>query len=124
MDNIIKKTYITELDRSILIYGSITCLDETNSSDEVDLISPHKKIRFKNQITLEAARVKDDEIIKVANNKMQNFGILLTKIDKRIGKKKAEISYPLIDTFHIKALQNLEEYNKLNPIDIRLIQVK
>ena len=38
--------YITELDSNILIYGSITFLDETNSSSEVDLIIPQKKIRF------------------------------------------------------------------------------
>ena len=123
MDNIIKKTYITELDRNILIYRSTV----TNSSHEVDRITPQKKIRvnlqndvIKNRITLELARGKDEEITRLTNNKIRNFGILSTKMYKRIGQKRIEIPYQLIDAFHVKALQNIEDYEKLNPINIRI----
>ena len=114
-----------------MIYGSITYLGETASTDEVNLITPQKKIRFnfqndtyKSQIALELARVKDEKVINVTNKKIQNLGILSSKTDKRIGPKRTEMSYQLIDTFHIKALQNLEEYDKLNPINIRNIEIR
>ena len=77
MDNIIKKTYFTELDRNILIYGSITYLGKIGCSDEVDLITLSKRIKFnfqkdfiKNKITLELGRVKEEEVIKVTDNKI------------------------------------------------------
>ena len=83
LGNIITKTYINELERSILIYVSITYLGEINSTNEVDLITPQKKISFKfpknvykSQIDLELAKVKDEEKINMTNNKIQNFGIL------------------------------------------------
>ena len=127
LDSLIKKTYITKLDRNILMYALLTYLGETISTDEVDLITPKKKIRFnfqndtyKSQIALELARVKDEEVIKVANKKIWNFGILSTKTNKIIAQKRTEMSYHLIDTAHIKALQNLEEYDKLNSINIRI----
>ena len=69
---------------------------------------------------LELAKVKEYKIIKVTNNKIQNFGILSTKSDKRIGQKRTEMSYQLIDTCQVKALQNLEDYHKFNPINIRI----
>ena len=110
-----------------MIYGSITSLGETTSTDQVDLIIPQKKIRFnfqndtyKSQIALELARVKDEEVINGTDKKIRNFVILSTKTNKRIGQKKTEMSWQLIHTFHIKALQNLEEYDKLNPINIRI----
>ena len=43
-------------------------------------------------MTLELARVKDEAIIKVTNNKIRNFGILLIKTDKGIGQKGTEMS--------------------------------
>ena len=83
LGNITTKTYINELERSILIYVSITYLGEINSTNEVDLITPQKKISFKfpknvykSQIDLELAKVKDEEKINITNNKIQNFGIL------------------------------------------------
>ena len=83
LGNITTKTYINELERSILIYVSITYLGEINSTNEVDLITPQKKISFKfpknvykSQIDLELAKVKDEEKINITNNKIQNLGIL------------------------------------------------
>ena len=43
-------------------------------------------------MTVELARVKDEAIIKVANNKIRNFGIVLIKTDKGIGQMRTEIS--------------------------------
>ena len=62
----------------------------------------------------------DEEVIKVTNKKIRNFGILSTKKEKRIGQKRTEMSYQFTDTFRIKALQNLEEHHKLNPINVRI----
>ena len=43
----------------------------------------------------------------------------MTKTDKGIGEKRTEMPHHLIDTFHIKALQNLDQYDSLNPINIK-----
>ena len=43
-------------------------------------------------------------MIKVTNNKIRSFGIRSTKINKRIGQKRTEMPYQLINTLHIKAL--------------------
>ena len=64
--------------------------------------------------------MKDEETAKVMNKKIRNFGILPTKTDKGIGQKRTEMSCQLINTFRIKALQNLEEYDKFNPINKRI----
>ena len=44
----------------------------------------------------------------------------MTKVDRRIGQKRTEMSYQSIDTFHIIALQNLDEYDRPNQINIRI----
>ena len=102
----------------------ITYLGETNSTNEIDLITLQKKISFdfqhdvyKSQIGFELARGKNEEKINLINNKILNPGILRTKTDGRIRKK---ISNQLIDTFRIKALQNLDEYDRPNLINIRI----
>ena len=91
------------------------------------MIKPQKKISFnfqndiyKNQIDLNLARVKDEEKIHTAINKILNFVVFMTKVDRRIGQKRTEISYQSIDTFHIIALQNLDEYDRPNQINIRI----
>ena len=43
-------------------------------------------------MTVELARVKDEAIIKVTNNKIRNFGIVLIKTNKAIGQMRTEIS--------------------------------
>ena len=48
---------------------------------------------------------------KVTNNKIRNFWIHATKTNKGIGQIITEMSYQLIDPFHMEALQNLEEYD-------------
>lgn len=122
---------MTESNGSILIYGSITYLVETNSTNELGLITPEKEISFnlpnnlyEIQNDLELTRVKDEEKINITNKKIQNFGILLTKTDRRIGQKLTEMPYQLIDIFHINALQNLDEYNSLNLININSIPIR
>ena len=105
----------------------ITYLGETNSTNEIDLITLQKKISFdfqhdvyKSQIGFELARGKYEEKINLINNKILNPGILRTKTDGRIRRKWTEISNQLIDTFRIKALQNLDEYDRPNLINIRI----
>ena len=68
LDDVIKKTFATEFDRNILIYGSITYLVKSTNNDEVDLATPKKKIKLnfqkdfiKNKMTLELEKVKDEE---------------------------------------------------------------
>lgn len=105
-------------------------MGKTKKGDEVDLTTPQKNLKFnfqndvyKSQTELERkwtiAKVKNKEKINITNNRIRNIGILATKTNRRIGQKKTEMAYQLIDTFHIKALQNIDECDKLNSINVR-----
>ena len=39
---------------------------------------------------------------------------------KKIGQKRNAMSYELIDTIHIKGLQQHDQYDKLNPVQISM----
>ena len=39
---------------------------------------------------------------------------------KKIGQKRNAMSYELIDTIHIKGLQQYHQYDKLNPVQISI----
>ena len=60
----------------------------------------------------------ENVIIKKIENKIKNFGILSENKNKRIGEKR-QISR-VVDEISITGLQDLEQYHKLNPINIKI----
>ena len=61
---------------------------------------------------------KENVIINNIENKINNFRILSESKNKRIGEKRQMPQ--VVGKILISELQHLEQYNKLNPIDIKI----
>ena len=51
-------------------------------------------------------------------NKVKTLGILAIKKEQRIGQRA--MSYKIIDITIVRGLQQFDQYNKLNPIEIKI----
>ena len=54
----VNKTFITELDKHLLIYGAILCFGITKTNDEVVIITPCNKLTFSIQIDTYEKEIK------------------------------------------------------------------
>ena len=93
-------------------------------NNEVDLIMPDNALNFsvqqntyKEEIKLHLAKVSSQKNIFTTSNKLKNFGILVTKKEKRIVQKRS-MSIEIIDTIIVKEWQQFDKYDKLNPVEI------
>ena len=64
-------TYISELEKIILIYGAITFIDETNNNNEIDLVTSQKNVKYniekdiyRDKFELELVKIKGEEKIE------------------------------------------------------------
>ena len=65
----VNKTFITELDKHLLIYGAILCFGITKTNDEVVIITPrNNKLTFSIQIDTYEKEIKL-QLLKVSNQK-------------------------------------------------------
>ena len=76
-----------------------------------------EKDNYKEEVEIELSKVSLQSGLHATCNTIKHSGILTTKI-KRIGQKRNTMPYELIDTIHIKGLQQLDHYDKLNPAEI------
>ena len=74
---------------------------------------------YKKDLTFELEKVHEKTSIVTLQNDILNFGILCTEKNKMIVEKR-KMSYEIIDTIRIMGLQNLDNYQKLNPLDISI----
>ena len=125
LDNVIKPTFTTELQKEFSIYGLISFSGETKENNKLDLINPKNKLKFemikdiyKNNMKFELSKVHSKKTFNVIGNHVLNFGILQTKKQKRIGEKRL-MAGQIIDTIPILGIQNTD-YNFLNPIYISI----
>ena len=125
LDNVIKPTFKTELQKEFSIYGLISFSGETKENNKLDLINPKNKLKFetikdiyKNNMKFELSKVHSKKTFNVIGNHVLNFGILQTKKKKRIGEKRW-MAGQIIDTIPILSIQNTD-YNFLNPIYISI----
>ena len=125
LDNIIKPTFITELQKEFSIYGLISFSGETKKNNKLDLIKPKNKLKFemikdiyKNNMKFELSKVHSKKTFNVIHNDVLNFGILQTKKQKRIGEERS-MAGRTINTIPILGIQNTD-YNFLNPIYISI----
>ena len=72
---------------------------------------------YKEEIKLHLAKVSSQKNIFTTSNKLKNFGILVTKKEKRIVQKRS-MSIEIIDTIIVKEWQQFDKYDKLNPVEI------
>ena len=124
LENIIKPTFPTEVQKEFLIYGLISFLGETKkkkNNNKLDLIKPGDNLKFeliddvyKNSLSFELEKVHTKKSFNVFSNKVFNFAILQTEKNKRTGEKRA-MNLEIIDTICILGIQD-NDVNFLNPI--------
>ena len=78
-----------------------------------------KKDVYKNKIELKLGKVHTKTSFSTPRDNVLNFGVLCTKKNKTIGKKR-EMSHEIVDTIHILGLQNFDDYSRLNPVEITI----
>ena len=125
LDNVIKPTFTTELQKEFSIYSLISFSGKTKENNNLDLINPKNKLKFemikdiyKNNMKFELSKVHSKKKFNVIGNHVLNFAILQTKKQKRIGEKRL-MAGQIIDTIPILGIQNTD-YNFLNPIYISI----
>ena len=123
--SMIETTFFSELNKKNQIYGLISYFSD-NKKNIAKLITPQKRLEFtvksknyKENIALQLVSTKSENVIsKKIENKMNNFGILSENKTKRIGEKRRMSR--ILDEVLISGLEDLKQYPKLNPVDIKV----
>ena len=125
LENIIKPTFTTELQKEFSIYGLINFSGESKKNNKLDLISPQKSLKFelerdiyKKELKFELNKVHSKKTFDIVGDHILNFGMLSTKKKKTVGEKRG-LSPEIIDSINIIGIQNVE-YNFLNPIHVSI----
>ena len=115
--NLISNTFFTELNKQIQCYGFISLL--YNNSDK-HLISSKNRLKFnvlhndqREYITLQLEDILTPTKIQTTDSQIYNLS-MITK-----GK-----NYKIIDQIIIEGFQNFAQYEKINPVDIRLTDLE
>ena len=125
LENIIKPTFTTELQKKFSIYGLINFSGESKKNNKLDLISPQKSLKFelerdiyKKELKFELNKVHSKKTFDIVGDHILNFGMLSTKKKKRV-REKRRLSPEILDSIYIIGIQNVE-YNFLNPIHVSI----
>ena len=83
LDNVIKPTFTTELQKEFSIYGLISFSGETKKDNKLELVNPKSKSKFemtqdtyKNDMKFELSKVHAKKTFNVVGDHILNFGIL------------------------------------------------
>ena len=125
LENMIKPTFTTELQKEFSIFGLINFSDENKKNNKLNLISPQNSLKFelerdvyKSDLKLELNKVHSKKTFDIVGDYILNFGILSTKKKKKIGEKRI-MAGEIIDFVNIIGIQNVQ-YDYLNPISIKI----
>ena len=125
LDNLIKPTFTTELQKEFSIYCLISFSGETRKDNKLELVNPQNKLKFemtrdiyKSDMKFELSEVHSKKTFNVVGDYILNFGMLNTKKQKRIGEKRP-VGGEIIDTVQILGIENTE-YNFLNLVHISI----
>ena len=123
LENIIKPTFTTELQKEFNIYGLIYFSGDAKENNELHLIRPKSKLKFqfnkdiyKKEMRFELAKVHKKKTFNVVGDYISNFSILRTR-KYGIGQKRKTME--LVDEISILGIQNAE-FNVLNPLYISI----
>ena len=119
--NIIKETYVSELNKKVSLLGGVWYYVKADSADgKVELITPRNKLKLNvkqnvslSDLSLSIAPVIASQKLNLRERKIKNL-LIISTFSKTRKRKMREI----LDTIMIKALQKFENYTVLNPIDI------
>ena len=95
MENIIKPTFTTELQKEFSIYGLINFSGESKKNNILDLISLQKSLKFelerdiyKKELKFELNKVHSKKTFDIVGDHILNFGMLSTKKKRQLVKKE------------------------------------
>ena len=95
LENIIKPTFTTELQKEFSIYGLINFSGESKKNNKLDLISPKKSFKFelekdvyKKELKFELNKVHSKKTFDIVGDHILNFGMLSTKKKREFVKKE------------------------------------
>ena len=118
--DLIKETYITELNRKVLIYGSISYFNKKTENEIFRIVSPENYLKFyverdaiKNNLNFPLTSVSEP-LPKLKDKKIYNFS--LTQIGE---KRKRQMAEP-IETVIIQGQQKFDIENGFNPVEIEI----
>ena len=90
LENIIRPSFITELQEEFNIYGLINFSSKIGKEKKLKIISPKNYLKFeiernvyKNQLKLELNKVHTKKTFSITDNNVFNFGILCTEKKKK-----------------------------------------
>ena len=125
LDNVIKPTFTTELQKEFSIYGLISFSGETKKDNKLELVSPQNRLKFemtrdiyKKDMKFELSKAHSKKTFNVVGDDILNFSRLRTKKQNRIGEKRGTAA-EIIDTAHILGIQKTE-FSFLNPVHISI----
>ena len=125
LENMIKPMFVNELGKSFSIYGLISFSGQTKENNKLDLIRPSDSLNFqllgdtyKNSLTFELRKVHEKKSYNVVGDKVFNFGILRSKKNKTLGKKRS-MGAEIVDEIQIFGVQD-KNINFLNPIVVSI----
>ena len=114
--SIITHTFFTEVNKKTQSYGLISLeYDKTTAS----LINSKNRLKFnilnniqREFITLQLEDILNPKKIETVDSKISKFSIILIRRQKRMKS---------VDEFQIEGFQNFQQYSKINPINIQII---
>ena len=118
--NLIKRTFVTAINKQLSLFGSFSYFSWKTGIKKLKLLSTDNFLKFFTEkkslrwnINLQLTQVNRSKI-KTSDNKIHDFSI--TKLGKR---KKRDMS-KLIETLIIRAQQNFDIEDGINPIQIEI----
>ena len=124
LENMIKATFTTELQKEFNIYGLIYFSGEAKENNKLHLVRPKSKLKFqfgkdtyKKEIKFELSKVHKKKTFNVVGDYISNFSMLRTE-KYGIGQKR-KTDFELVEEILILGIQN-SEFNVLNPIYVSI----
>ena len=118
--NIMNETFVSEVGKKISLIGGVWYFVKPGSSGKIELVTSKNKFKFnvkENQIlslfSIGIAPVMASKNIRFKQEKIKNI-LIISAPAKTRKRKMTEV----VETLLIKALQNVDNYTVLNPLDI------
>ena len=120
--NIIKETFISEINKKVCLIGTISFFDKVKDSGEIYLINNKNKLlsrlktnKILNKLSFNLSPTVASQKIKFTKKQINN---ILIASSARISAGQKRKMVEVLDTLFVKALQSYDKYTILNPLDI------
>ena len=119
--NLIKETFITEINKIVLIYGSISYFAERKQENKIfQMISPRNLLEFyvakdtvKKRLDFQITNI-NGALPKIKGSKIYNFSL------KTLGKKRKALMTESIESVIVRGQPEFELHVVLNSIEIEI----